>query len=380
MPNVTKIPLSLYIHLPWCIQKCPYCDFNSHALNKNHLPEEAYVSALLKELNAYLPYLMQRSINSIFFGGGTPSLFSPHAIARIIEGVKEKLVLSPHCEVTLEANPGAIDHAYFDGFFKAGVNRLSLGVQSFQDDKLKVLGRIHGAHDAKDAIIEAKKAGFTNLNIDLMFGLPGQNLADAIFDLNTAINFEVPHLSWYQLTLEANTFFYKNPPKLPDEEIIADIQLTGQTRLQEAAFTHYEVSAYAKENKMCMHNRNYWEFGDYLGLGAGAHSKMTFASGEVKRFMQVKHPKDYLKDPLPFQHLTLVSEKALIFEFMLNALRLRAGIPVDLFFERTGLSLSHIKEKLEIAKKKRLIKDEQSFICPTLLGMQFHNDLVAIFL
>lgn len=356
MPNFNEpLPLSLYIHIPWCVRKCPYCDFNSHTA-KNSLPEQMYVHALLQELDEYLPLIQGRSIQTIFFGGGTPSLFSGHAIQAILKGVAQNLSLSKDIEITLEANPGTIDQARFEDFRQAGINRLSLGVQSLQDEKLKMLGRIHDSSHAISAIKMAKEAGFTHFNIDLMFGLPHQSKQDALYDLEKALDFAPPHLSWYQLTIEPNTLFYREPPVLPADDAIWDIQLAGLELLIEAGLHQYEVSAYAKSNQACAHNLNYWEFGDYLGIGAGAHSKITdMDTGKVIRFSQVKHPKDYL-DPTKRQaHMKYLDEKDIIFEFMLNALRLTQGVASELFTQRTGLSLQSISSTLALAKERNLL-------------------------
>jgi putative oxygen-independent coproporphyrinogen III oxidase len=382
MPIFTApLPLSLYIHLPWCVRKCPYCDFNSHEM-KGSLPEELYVAALLQELDSYLPLIKNRPIISVFFGGGTPSLFSPNAIANIMAGVTERITMGKQAEITMEANPGTIDQVRFKEFRHTGINRLSLGIQSLQDDKLKTLGRIHGRDEAMRAVIIAKEAGFTNFNLDLMFGLPNQSIDDALQDLQTAIAFKPMHLSWYQLTIEPNTLFYKQTPVLPVDDMIWEMQLAGQALIQVNDFHQYEVSAYSLPSKECLHNRNYWEFGDYLGIGAGAHSKMTdIDKGIVTRFSQVKQPRDYLdvhkRQSRPVQS---ISESNLIFEFMLNALRLTQGVPSELFTQRTGLTWSQVAPFIERAKQRGLLLEEASRICPSELGVKFLNDLVEIFL
>lgn len=375
------LPLSLYIHIPWCVRKCPYCDFNSHQA-KSSLPEDLYVAALKDELSRHLSLIQQRPIKSIFFGGGTPSLFSPHAIGKILDEVAGKITLDPKIEITLEANPGTIDQANFSGFRTAGINRLSLGIQSLQNDKLKTLGRIHDRDHAISGINIAKQAGFENFNLDLMFGLPEQTLDDALSDLQDALSFEPTHFSWYQLTIEPNTAFYKKPPVLPHEDKIWEMQLAGQEKLQSAGYKQYEVSAYSKPDKQCLHNLNYWEFGDYLGLGAGAHSKMTdHESGKILRFSQVRHPKDYLdvnKRRIFQPHH--VSEKDLIFEFMLNSLRLTDGVPVDWFAERTNIELKSIEQITSTAKARGLLIDDDKQLCATELGKRFLNDLIGMFL
>jgi oxygen-independent coproporphyrinogen-3 oxidase len=384
MPSLeSNIPLSLYIHLPWCIQKCPYCDFNSHAL-RGTIPETAYVNALLEELDDYLPWIAHRPLISIFFGGGTPSLFSPEAIGRLLEGVAHRLTWSPTIEITLEANPGTAEQARFHGYRAAGINRLSLGVQSLQDDKLKTLGRIHGSKEALRAIEMGKEAGF-RLNVDLMFGLPDQTPADACHDLKKALDYQITHLSWYQLTIEPNTIFYKRTPVLPTEGVIAEIEQAGKAVIKSYGLQQYEVSAYAKAGEACAHNLNYWTFGDYIGIGAGAHSKLTLSdAGQIIRFSQVKMPEEYLKvekrrllskgfpTPLEPQHLP--------FEFMLNALRLTEGIDIALFSERTGLAWDSAAPYLNKATARGLLQINQAHIQPTALGKKYLNDLVGMFL
>lgn len=382
MPIFTDaLPLSLYIHIPWCIRKCPYCDFNSHEA-KSSLPETLYVSALLQELDACLPLIAGRPFISLFFGGGTPSLFSPQAIASILDGVTKRFHLVPNAEITLEANPGTIDQTRFQDFRHAGINRLSLGLQSLQDDKLKTLGRIHDKNQALRAINAAQAAGFINFNLDIMYGLPHQSLEDALQDLETALSFHPTHFSWYQLTIEPNTLFSHQPPPLPQDDVIWDMQLAGQAILAKFGFSQYEVSAYARANQQCQHNRNYWEFGDYLGIGAGAHSKITqLENGQVIRFAQVKHPKDYLTPAkrLPPSGKPL-SKNDLIFEFMLNALRLTQGVPNELFYQRTGITLKQIDPLLAAARERKLLAADDLRIIASPLGKKFLNDLIALFL
>lgn len=380
MPNFNKLPpLSLYIHLPWCIQKCPYCDFNSHAL-KGNLPEAAYVAALLDECDQHLPHCGARPVTSIFFGGGTPSLFSGQAIGQILDGMAARFTFTQDIEITLEANPGTVDQTRFQDFRTAGVNRLSLGIQSLQDEKLKRLGRIHDRAHALKAIAMAQAAGFDNLNVDLMYGLPAQSLAEALTDLEDALQLAPPHLSWYQLTIEPNTVFYRHTPTLPPDDAIWDMQVAGIARLQSAGLLQYEVSAYARDGKQCKHNRNYWEFGDYLGLGAGAHSKLTHATGIV-RMAQRKQPRDYLdankRRDLKAQ---IVSDDDAIFEFMLNALRLTNGVAIDLFSERTGIDIEKIADTLQLAQRKGLLAVDATHLRPTELGKKFLNNLVSLFL
>ena len=382
MPIFSHLPpLSLYVHIPWCIRKCPYCDFNSHEA-KNTLPEDLYVDALLQELDSHLPLVQQRALTSIFFGGGTPSLFSAASIERILTGVAKRLTLSQQIEITLEANPGTVDQARFRDFHQAGINRLSLGIQSLQDEKLKSLGRIHNSDHAKRAITLALESGFTNFNLDLMYGLPQQSIEDALQDIDAALAFHPPHFSWYQLTIEPNTLFYRHTPALPADDLIWNMQMQGQQRLRAAGLQQYEVSAYAAKQQHCQHNLNYWEFGDYLGIGAGAHSKMTLREKNcVIRFSQVKNPRDYLdaaKRNSPCVHE--VSEQDLIFEFMLNALRLTDGVSTTLFSERTGLPPSTLTRLLDQAQKRGLLMNDSERLCPTELGKKFLNDLVGVFL
>lgn len=374
------LPLSLYVHLPWCVRKCPYCDFNSHE-KQGDIPEKAYVAALMSELDYHSPTLNDRPLISIFFGGGTPSLFSGEAIHQILNGIAKRFSLCPNIEITLEANPGTLDGQRFADFYRAGVNRLSLGIQSLQDDKLKILGRIHHREQAMRAISSAKEAGFTRLNLDIMYGLPQQSLEDALFDLETALAFQPVHFSWYQLTIEPNTLFYHRKPSLPPDESIDIIQREGLARLKAQGLHQYEVSAYAQTGHECIHNRNYWEFGDYLGIGAGAHSKLTHKEkGSVTRLMQVKHPMAYLDTTKRILKEQIVSEKDLIFEFMLNALRLSAGFDLALFSERTGLALDCIHPLLAKAKQNGLLKVEANLIYPTELGKKFLNNLIMLFL
>lgn len=378
---LTQIPLSLYIHIPWCVRKCPYCDFNSHESPQN-LPEDLYIEALVADLEENLPFIWGRSLVSIFFGGGTPSLFSPIGIEKILTAVQSRIRMSPDIEITLEANPGTVDQAHFVGFRQAGVNRLSIGVQSLQDDKLKTLGRVHGREQALRAIEGAVNAGFDNFNLDLMHGLPGQSMEDALSDIHDALAFIPPHLSWYQLTIEPNTFFHHKPPQLPEEDILCDIQEQGKTLITQAHLQQYEVSAYAREGRQCQHNKNYWEFGDYLGIGAGAHSKITDLDQQIiTRHWQVKNPRDYLDLKQSFTaNRVQLAPHDISFEFMLNALRLTKGVSTQLFLERTGLNFDKIETAVASAKQKKLMVDDPDRLCATELGQQFLNDLVGLFL
>ncbi len=377
----TAIPLSLYIHIPWCVRKCPYCDFNSHE-SRNEIPEDLYIETLLRDLDEQMIRLDNRPLVSIFFGGGTPSLFTPAGIDRIIQGVQQRINFTPKIEITLEANPGTVDETRFVGFRQAGVNRLSIGLQSLQDEKLKALGRIHNRDYALRAVDAAIKAGFDNFNLDLMHGLPGQSLDDALHDLQDALAFQPPHLSWYQLTIEPNTFFHHQPPVLPIDDVLWEIQEQGKSVLQQAGLNSYEISAYSRPGRECLHNTNYWEFGDYLGIGAGAHSKITDTEKQIiTRHSQVKNPRDYLtpeKKLTASQHI--LTEKDLCFEFMLNALRLTKGVSVDLFTERTGLEIKSLEPMLSFAKEKKLMVNQENILCATEIGQRFLNDVIGLFL
>jgi putative oxygen-independent coproporphyrinogen III oxidase len=372
-------PLALYVHLPWCVRKCPYCDFNSHEATGT-VPEHAYVSALLSDLDAQLPRVWGRRLESIFIGGGTPSLFSPDAIDALLCGIRARLPWRPDLEVTLEANPGTVEHGLFAGYRQAGVNRLSLGVQSFDSELLGRIGRIHDGRDAHRAIEEARAGGFENLNLDLMFGLPGQSLEQGLADLQTAFAEQPEHISWYQLTLEPNTLFAARPPVLPPDAAVDTLFTRGQLLLRDAGYTRYEVSAYARARQECRHNRNYWEFGDYLGLGAGAHGKLTDVTrGTIERLLQPRHPETYLRDPSSVR-VTPIAPEDLPFEFMLNALRLVRGVPAALFGERTGLPLSVLALARARALDRGLLEPDPGRLCATELGLRFLNDLLEGFL
>lgn len=376
-------PLALYIHFPWCIRKCPYCDFNSHTLDRD-LPEITYIHQLLADLEQDLPLINNRSLVSIFLGGGTPSLFSPAAIEKLLSCISKKISFAENIEITLEANPSTVEYQRFVGYRAAGINRLSIGVQSFQPDKLKKLGRVHNDQEAVRAIEAASAANFTNFNIDLMHGLPEQTIQDALFDLAMAISLRPTHLSWYQLTIEPNTFFAHKPPQLPQEEILWDIQEAGQKLLADEYFQQYEISAYCQNKKLCVHNKNYWEFGDYLGIGAGAYSKITNLEKQtITRFWKVKNPQQYAERSLTKNFIgekNIIPKEELPFEFMLNALRLHATLPFTLFEQRTGLDLYLIQRKLDQAQNKGLINCNANSLTLTELGKRFYNDLVAIFI
>lgn len=346
---------------------------------RNGIPEEDYIQALIKDLDADLPQATNRTLVSIFMGGGTPSLFSPQAIETVLNVVQKRFTLADDIEITLEANPGTVEYERFAGYRAAGVNRLSIGIQSFQADKLKVLGRIHNDGEAIRAAEAACKAGFSNFNLDLMHGLPQQTISDALFDLQTALSLNPTHISWYQLTIEPNTFFAHKPPVLPHDEAIWEMQEEGRKLLADHGFKQYEISAYSLEHKQCQHNKNYWEFGDYLGIGAGAHSKITNEQ-TVTRCWKLKNPKDYLGNEVKIGAREIVSQQELPFEFMLNALRLYSEISVAQFEQRTGLVIGTIEDKLNKAQQKELLQWDTAFIRSTELGRRFYNDLVGMFL
>jgi len=369
-------PLALYVHIPWCVRKCPYCDFNSHERN-GALPEQAYVQRLVSDIESLLPSVWGRRIASVFIGGGTPSLFSPDSIDALLSAVRARLVLEPGAEITLEANPGTVEAGRFRGFREAGVNRISVGVQSFDRAMLARLGRIHSAAEARRAI-DAALASFDNVNLDLMYGLPGQTPDMARADIAQGIACGVPHLSAYQLTIEPNTVFWRERPALPEHDRCADMQVSAEEALAAAGYEHYETSAFAKPGMRCRHNLNYWEFGDYLGIGAGAHGKVSFPD-RVTRHERIKQPRDYLeKNTLAGEKTVAPSE--LPFEFMLNALRLVEGFEVKLFGERAGLPLSTIEAGLEKAEAKGLLERNWRRIRPTPRGQRFLNELLELFL
>lgn len=373
------IPLSLYIHFPWCVKKCPYCDFNSHTL-KTDLPETEYIQALLANLDLHANLVQERHLKSIFMGGGTPSLFSAASIEQLLEGVQKRCAFSKDIEITLEANPGTVEQTRFKHYFETGINRISLGIQSFQDKHLTKLGRIHDSSAALEAIDAVKEAGFDNFNLDLMFGLPSQTLEEGLADLEVAIAAQPSHLSWYELTLEPNTYFWHHPPSLPTEDHIIELQALGQARLQEKSYSQYEVSAYS-QNKPCQHNLNYWQFGDYLAIGAGAHGKHTFEDAQIMRYNHFRHPKDYLNLTKGFiEERNTVPRDQLTFEFMLNALRLKKGVPISLFEQRTGLGISDIEYILTKGIEKGWLKIDGSQLSTTETGYLFLNQVIQLFL
>lgn len=375
-------PLSLYIHIPWCIRKCPYCDFNSHEI-QGTFPETDYVKALLTDIEHDLQHVHDRTISSIFIGGGTPGLFSAASFDTLFTSLRQYLSFSEDIEISLEVNPGAIEAEKFNEFLAVGINRLSIGVQSFNDDMLEKLGRIHDHRAAIKAAEAAHYAGFKQFNLDLMFGLPGQTLDLALKDLEYATSLEPGHISWYQLTLEPNTLFYQQPPALPGDDVIWQFQEQGQDYLAERGYLQYEISAYG-HNHQCRHNNHYWEFGDYLGIGAGAHSKLSnLAISQVLRQQRQRHPAEYIKlsgqrDVISSQRVLLPAD--LILEFMMNVLRLNKGVHVDQFQARTGLNIDSIQGALDEAIDKELLSPEPSHIRPTARGHQYLNDLLQLFM
>jgi len=375
-------PLALYVHMPWCVRKCPYCDFNSHAA-PDQLPERQYIAALLDDLEQELPAVEGRPLVSIFFGGGTPSLFTPEAIGEFLAGVRARIDCVEDIEITLETNPGTVEHGRFAGYRAAGVTRVSLGAQTFSEPQLKVLGRIHGAGDIQRAVDELVAAGLDNFNIDLMYALPGQTLAQAVEDVRAAIALHPTHVSHYQLTLEPGTVFYHRPPVLPDQDASWEMQLACQDVLATHGFEQYEVSAYARAGKQCRHNLNYWRFGDYIGIGAGAHGKLTDAGrGRILRTTRHRQPREYLRHhgAARASERRVVVADELPLEFMLNVLRLREGFALTEFERYTGLVPAKIELVLERARERGLLAHAAGRWVPTDLGRQFLNDLQAMFL
>lgn len=381
-------PLSLYVHMPWCVKKCPYCDFNSHGLRAEPPPYAAYVDDLLADLDADIrdfgAALEHRPIVSVFFGGGTPSLFAPELVARFLDGARERLPFAADVEITLETNPGTVEHGRFDGYLAAGVNRLSFGIQSFDDDKLKRLGRIHSASEAEWAVKSAQDAGYRNINLDLMYALPQQKLDGALTDVTRAVALQPTHISHYQLTLEPNTAFAANPPPLPDDDHAWAMQEACEQQLAVAGYDQYEISAYAQAGHRCAHNLNYWRFGDYLGIGAGAHGKISRPSdGQVRRRWKSRLPRAYMDagaGPGRIGGDNVVTPAELPFEYMLNALRLVDGVPSADFADRTGLDLAHISAALALARERGWLEDEAGALHTTALGQRFLNDVIACFL
>ena len=382
MSNKHPIPLSVYVHIPWCIHKCPYCDFNSHEFQGQDIKQNeiVYTNALIKQLES-THFSSQRPIHSIFFGGGTPSLFSPEAFEKIINKIREKFTLENNCEITIEANPGTVDKQYFYGYKDIGINRMSLGIQSFNETHLKKLERIHNKQEAYEAAKLAVKL-FDKVNIDLMFALPEQTPSELNNDISTALDIGSSHISYYHLTIEPNTFFYKHPPKLPNHDDSSKLFDLVSNTLKNANFEHYETSAYAKKGNQCRHNLNYWNFGDYLGIGAGAHSKIT-SEGAIRRYACHKSPKYYLSEVDKNKYIKeerLLTDDDRVFEFMMNALRLNNGFIANDFENKTKLPINEIKKELSIAKEKGLISQINGRIKPTALGQNFLNELLQIFL
>lgn len=384
-------PLSLYVHMPWCVRKCPYCDFNSHAApgdDQGGVPEAAYITSLLQDLDQDLADFPnaragERELVSIFIGGGTPSLISPTGYATLFTGLRQRLNFADDIEITLEANPGTVEQGLFQGYREVGINRLSIGVQTFQTAQLEALGRIHSGNEAQRAAQSAREAGFRNFNLDLMHGLPGQSLEQALDDLRQAIALEPTHLSWYQLTLEPNTVFFREQPVLPDEDVLADIQDAGQALLAAEGYVQYEVSAYARRDRRCRHNLNYWQFGDYLGIGAGAHGKLTqvtAAGVHLLRTSKTRVPKDYLATMHVRVAETLIAAEALPFEFMLNTLRLIEGVSTTLWSERTGLSPEVLAETVTALQHKGLLQNDANTLVATALGQRYLNRVIEAFL
>ncbi len=376
----TLPPLALYVHIPWCARKCPYCDFNSHEA-RGEIPQDEYIAALIADLESALPALWGRRLRSIYFGGGTPSLLSANGVDQILAAIRARLSLDPDAEVTLEANPGTAEAGKFAGFRDAGINRLSIGVQSFNPQHLQTLGRIHDDRQARRAI-EMARAVFENFNLDLMYALPRQTLQQAEADIREAIDFCPPHVSAYHLTIEPNTYFARYPPQLPDDDASAQMQFRVEECLASAGYEHYETSAFARPGRESRHNLNYWRFGDYLGIGAGAHSKLSF-SDRIMRQMRHKHPREYLQAVArgnAVQQAQQIRPDELPFEFMMNALRLTGGAEAALFAERTGLALSVIVRELELARARGLLEPDPLRLRPTRMGQRFLNDLLQIFL
>ena len=372
-------PLSLYIHIPWCVRKCPYCDFNSHEARED-VPEERYITALIADLEQDLPAVWGRTVESLFIGGGTPSLFSARALARLLSEIRARIPLKPAAEITLEANPGTVDQAHFDGFREAGINRLSMGIQSFQNESLASIGRIHDGAEARAAVAAARRAGFENINLDLMFGLPAQTTAGVLLDLSAAMELQPAHISFYELTIEPNTRFFRQPPQRPDDDILWEMQTAGQSRLDAAGYQRYEVSAYAQPGRQCRHNLNYWQFGDYLGIGAGAHAKISNAATQtITRTSKVKHPRAYLDAASSNARISSSNKLTaddVILEFAMNSLRLDSGFTRASFTAATGLPCSMIETHLHSAIEHQLLTDDNDIIRATAKGQHYLNELL----
>jgi len=372
-------PLSLYIHIPWCVRKCPYCDFNSHEVGDG-IPEDAYITALIADLEQDLPAVWGRTVETVFIGGGTPSLFSPQGIDRLLGDVRARIPLKPDAEITLEANPGTVDQARFRGFRDAGINRLSIGIQSFQPTLLRNIGRIHNDHEAISAVEAAQQAGFDNLNLDLMFGLPGQTTAQALTDLRTATALQPAHISWYELTIEPNTWFHRHPPERPADDALWEMQQAGHALLDAAGFERYEVSAHTRDSRQCRHNMNYWQFGDYLGIGAGAHAKISDAATQnITRISKVRQPRAYLDNACSEQRISTTSRLAeddVVLEFAMNALRLEQGFSPATFTATTGLPYATIETIINKGITDGLLALTSDTIKATPRGQRYLNELL----
>ena len=383
MSNTTTLlqlpPLSLYVHIPWCVRKCPYCDFNSHT--SDNFSEQEYCNALIADLEQELNLVQERQLQSIFFGGGTPSLFSAQAISFLLTEINHRIAFSPSIEITLEANPGTVEQEKFSGYYAAGINRLSIGIQSFDPNHLQSLGRIHNDKEAIKAVKSAFIAGFENINIDLMHGLPNQKAEQSYRDLRTAIDLKPTHISWYQLTIEPNTAFYSSPPLLPCDDELADIQQGGEQVLQQAGFLQYETSAYATTGLQSKHNTNYWQFGDYIGIGAGAHGKLTTPQeNKIVRKKKTRMPNDYTsKIPAFTAGENQLTNGELPLEFFMNSLRLNKGFSINLYQQRTGLEFHAIKPKIDKLISRQLLMSQDQNILPTSLGKRFLNSVLAEF-
>jgi oxygen-independent coproporphyrinogen-3 oxidase len=380
---INSIPLSLYIHVPWCVRKCPYCDFNSHTFNKEKADEGIYIDTLIKDFQASLSLVVNRPLHSVFLGGGTPSLFKPESYERLFKAIFSSIDKEENVEITLEANPGTADMEYFKGYREAGINRLSLGVQSFNPEKLTKLGRIHSSEQAKHAFWMAREAGFDNINVDLMFGLPNQTTEEALSDIEQVIQLRPEHLSWYQLTLEPNTVFYKRPPTLPNEDKLWKIETEGKNLISQY-YKQYEISAYCQSNRQAKHNLNYWLFGDYIGIGAGAHGKLSITKDDtiqILRTQKKRQPTDYMNPEKKLMAKEqIVPSEDVAFEFMLNALRLKQAIPYDVMCSRTGIPLEAWQEKLLLAQDKGFLRLYKDKLCVTAMGSRYLNNLQEIFL
>ena len=381
--TLTPPPLSLYVHLPWCVRKCPYCDFNSHAL-RNEMPAERYIDALMRDLEVELPLIWGRPVQSVFFGGGTPSLFSAAQIERMLSGFRGLLDIVPGAEVTLEANPGTVERDSFSAYRDAGVNRVSLGVQSFDDRMLEAIGRIHGRAESRQAVESLAGAGMESFNLDLMFGLPGQSLEAAVADVQTALAYSPPHLSHYQLTLEPNTCFHARPPPLPADDESWAMQGACADHLEAAGMANYEISAWSGPGRECRHNLNYWRYGDFMGIGAGAHGKLTEASAQtVRRRIRIRHPRNWMKGAeqgAPLAEEREINPQDRVFEFFLNQLRLRHGVRKVDFSNRTGLPWRVVSDRVEEAVRRGLLDERDNLLVPTESGWRFVNEIQQLFL